>query len=337
MSGLVLLLSACAMPHPHSGGVTAGMGVQVSAQPASIGTLDLGPHLRFMGAVDLTSDDARFGGLSSLRWAAGRLHSLSDQDGTWYSFRPVERGGVLVGVDEVRSTSLQDSDGAPLMGKVRSDAEAIDFVDSPCPAASCKPQAVLVTLERDHRVLRYAMRRGLPVGTPERLHGLDTWLSRQPDNEGIESLASTDGETLLISEGLRAPDGQASAMLVRPALGTGAVAGSIPLSVPAPGDHRPSDLVALGGGRYIMLRRSWSERQGFSVMVEELVLSESSDGVQARTRQLHTFARPDISENFEGVAIRREGNRTFLYMIADDNFDPGSRTILAKFALEGLS
>ena len=35
----------------------------------------------------------------------------------------------------------------------------------------------------------------------------------------------------------------------------------------------------------------------------------------------------------EGVALRREGDRTFVYLVSDDNFNPLQRTLLMKFEL----
>ncbi|WP_160172107.1 esterase-like activity of phytase family protein [Novosphingobium lindaniclasticum] len=290
----------------------------------------MAPGIRFLGALDLSSPRRHFGGLSSLRWESGWLHALSDEDGAWYALRPRERGGRLVGIDQARTTNLLDSDGAPLVGKRKSDAEAMEFVHS-CKARSCSPSAVLVALERDHRVLRYELSGGLPAGRPARLGGMDSWLARQPDNEGVEAMASDESGTLLISEGLRTPGGEAAALLVSPPLGTSTeqTRRAQDIAVPAPGSMRPSDLVALGGGRFILLRRSWSEAAGFAVAVEELTLRETT----AKVHEIIRLAPPFISENFEGVALRKAGDRAFLYFIADDNFEPSQRTLLLKFEL----
>jgi hypothetical protein len=295
----------------------------------------MAPGLRLLGALELSSPDKHFGGLSSLRWRHGWLHALSDENGAWYALRPRERGNRLVGIEQARTTRLLDSEGMPLAGKVESDAEAIDFVQEPCKGLACHPDEVLVALERDHRVLRYAIAGGLPAGPPTRLGGMETWLSRQPENEGVEAMAGDDHGTLLLSEGLRAPNGAAAALLVTPPLGTpGKVAPHIlEVAVPAPGEMRPSDLVALGSGRFILLRRSWSASAGFAVTVEELTLDGWPNAAAATTRELIRLAPPFVSENFEGVAVRRKSGRTFLYIVADDNFEPSQRTLLLKFEI----
>lgn len=332
-SALAALL-AVALAGCGAARIDGGMPVAIAARPVPLPGVVPAPGLRLMGAVALTSPDHRFGGLSSLRWSGGWLHALSDENGTWYALRPAERNGRLVGIAQGRVTHLTDSDGAPLEGKRRSDAEAMELVADPrCGGHQCAPVAALVALERDHRILRYAMDHGLPAGTPERLALLADWFHAQPDNEGIEAMASDGQGTLLVSEGLRASDGGAGAQYLVPALGTGQAVAATPLSVPADGAMRPSELVALAPGRFILLRRSWTGQDGFAVNVEELVLSPGATGPIAHTRLLVRLAPPVVSENFEGAAIRREHGHLMLYIVSDDNFEPGSRTMLVKWAL----
>lgn len=336
-AGLVMatlpLLAGCGASR-----LSGGTPVAVQAVPArfgSAGPSSMASGIRLLGALELSSPDKHFGGLSSLRWKDGWLHALSDENGTWYALRPRERGDKLVGIAQVRTTRLLDSEGRPLAGKVESDAEAIDFVQAPCKEASCGSGAVLVALERDHRVLRYAIAGGLPAGRPARLCGMDAWLARQPANEGVEAMAGDDRGTLLVSEGLRTPDGSAAALLVSPALGTikQGPPHVLQIAVPAPAEMRPCDLVALGGGKFLLLRRSWSEAAGFAVTVEELRLDGWPNAASAKVRELIRLAPPFVSENFEGVAVREKTGQTFVYIVADDNFEASQRTLLLKFEI----
>jgi hypothetical protein len=69
---------------------------------------------------------------------------------------------------------------------------------------------------------------------------MDAWLARQSGNEGIKAMAGDDQGTLLVSEGMRAPDSKAGALVVRPRPGaSGDVAGHVlEIAVPAPGATR---------------------------------------------------------------------------------------------------
>jgi hypothetical protein len=50
--------------------------------------------------------------------------------------------------------------------------------------------------------------------------------------------------------------------------------------------------------------------------------------------EIATLAAPLIHDNFEGVAVVREGNRTILWIVSDDNQSWMERTLLLKFRLE---
>ena len=45
------------------------------------------------------------------------------------------------------------------------------------------------------------------------------------------------------------------------------------------------------------------------------------------------LAAPLTIDNMEGLAIRKEEGRTFIYLVSDDNFSPLQRTLLLKFEL----
>ena len=45
------------------------------------------------------------------------------------------------------------------------------------------------------------------------------------------------------------------------------------------------------------------------------------------------LAAPLSVDNFEGIAVRRDGTRDFVYLISDDNFLGLQRTLLLKFEL----
>ena len=47
-----------------------------------------------------------------------------------------------------------------------------------------------------------------------------------------------------------------------------------------------------------------------------------------------TFRAPLSVDHFEGLAGRQEGEKTFLYIVSDDNFSADQRTLLMKFELD---
>ena len=51
------------------------------------------------------------------------------------------------------------------------------------------------------------------------------------------------------------------------------------------------------------------------------------------TRILARWQPPVTLDNMEGLAIRREGERIFVYLVSDDNLSSLQRTLLMKFEL----
>ena len=49
------------------------------------------------------------------------------------------------------------------------------------------------------------------------------------------------------------------------------------------------------------------------------------------SQDIATFRAPLSGDNFEGLAVRQEGEKTFLYIVSDDNFSASQRTLLMKF------
>ena len=82
--------------------------------------------LRFAGALQLTSPDSGFGGISGLRAAGGdRMIAITDT-GNWLVLTTIERGGRLVGAKDVRMAPLPRPDGKPPLRKADVDAEAVE-------------------------------------------------------------------------------------------------------------------------------------------------------------------------------------------------------------------
>jgi hypothetical protein len=74
---------------------------------------------------------------------------------------------------------------------------------------------------------------------------------------------------------------------------------------------------------------------GQSAVVALVDLSPALDGKRTMlsARDLARLAPPLTVDNMEGIAIRRDGDRTFVYLLSDDNLNPLQRTILMKFEL----
>lgn len=271
--------------------------------------------LRYLGGVHLSSADPRFGSLSALRWKDGRLWSIVDEGG-WAHFAPVERGGRLTGVRDAAIGKLHGPDGAPLEEKALRDAEGL----------TRNGDGWLVSFERSHRVWAY---RDLDGPAAETRIDLPALLGAMGNNEGVEAIAGDEDRLFVCAERLAAEAPNC-------AIVEGGAVTRLSLTAPPQLDPKvafPVDADFGSDGTLYVLFRSWSggmdSRAG--------IVGRSPDG---RVRNLGTLVQPMSTDNYEGLAVREQGGRTYLYLLSDDNFDlrdnptkdgPHQRTLLMKF------
>ena len=289
--------------------------------------------LRFMGAVHLRSANPLFGGLSALRWrgdaAGGWLLSVSDT-GNWVMFRPVERDGRLVGVTAGRIAPVLMADGRPAPDKETGDAEALEW-----PADGDDTAGIF--FEQDHRLQVYP---GIDPDVPAsfarppahvyRYKGTAHW----PANGGGEAFARLDGTAeLVFAETATGSDGAHDVLLLSDR-------GNVRLGYRPPDGFSPTDAVLLDADRLLVLNRRFTATGGIGaalVLVDLAPLNAARaaggvpSGLELRWRELAHWQPPLTLDNMEGLALRREGARVFVYIVSDDNLNPLQRTILMKF------
>ena len=287
--------------------------------------------LRFMGAVQLRSSNALFGGLSGLRWRNGWLMSVSDT-GNWVMFRPVERGGRLVGVGAGVIAPILMADGRPAPDKETGDAEALEWPGDGDDTAG-------IVFEQDHRLQVYP---GIDPDHPQsfaqapahvyRYNGTADW----PANGGGEAFVQLDGTAeLIFAETARGADGAHDVLLLSDR-------GNVRLGYRPPDGFSPTDAVLLDTGRLLVLNRRFTATGGIGaalVLVDLAPLNAARAagrvpaGLELKWRELARWQPPFTLDNMEGLALRREAGRVFLYIVSDDNLNGLQRTLLMKFEL----
>lgn len=281
--------------------------------PGKPGETRLGA-LVFRGGVELSSPDARFGGISGLVASADgtRLTAVTDT-GSWLELAPVyNQAEHLVGVADARMTPLRDETGRALAGKSDGDAEALTALAG----------GFLVAFERRHRLSRYAA----PGASAEPAFA-PAALARAPANGGIEALAALPGGGILaITEDLFVTDGRLAAWLIE---GEAAA----PLTWPGDGYFKPTDMAALADGRIFVLERGYTAVGGAKARIMEMREAPRA-GAALAGRELARFQPPVQVDNYEALAARLgDGGEVLLYVVSDDNFNPVQRTLLLLFAL----
>ena len=303
--------------------------------------------LVFRGAVQIRSTNPDFGGISGLRAGAasatpGVVPFLAITDtGKWLAFDAVEAGGRLVGVRNAVFVPIAQPDGRPAPDKVAGDAEALDWN----PATG---EATIV-YEQNHRIAHFA---GIDPARPTSLavpptaiEGI-TAMAGWPLNGGGEAMAILPGGArIIIGERARRPDGSYVALLTQ----NGATREIGIAQLPS---FAPTDTVAIDATHILLLHRRFSTLiQETAVSLVDLApalagasaspalagapVSPPLAGAPASPplpiRVLAHWRPPFTLDNMEGIAVRRNGGRLFVYVISDDNLNGLQRTILMKF------
>lgn len=295
----------------------------VALDPADPNRTQVG-RLRYLGGLVLSSRQDRFGGLSGLRVdERGQFLAITDQ-ADWVTFTTIEQGERLVGIRGGVIAPVLGANGLAAQGKSDGDAEALDW-----PVGGDLGAEVM--FEQSHRLQRYA---GVDPAEPATLlqkpvevlpfAEIQGW----PANGGGEAFADLGAAgRLVISEEARGAGGGREALLLAP--------GSTHRFsfVSAPG-YNPTDAVLLAPpATMLVLSRRFVAGVVSADLVEVAVDPPPPASAPLVGTPVARLAPPLTVDNMEGIALRRAGGRTFIYLVSDDNFNPLQRTLLLKFEL----
>ena len=156
-----------------------------------------------------------------------------------------------------------------------------------------------------------------------------------PANAGPESLVRfPDGRLLVVAETAVAK-GRHDAVLFPS--GVGGPAAPVRFLVEAPEDYRPSDAALLPDGRLLFLLRGvdWGFPPSFPAMLAVADPSGIVEGGVMPMRELARIEEPLPSDNFEGLAVMEEADKSLaIWLISDDNFNRYQQTLLLKLVWE---
>lgn len=317
-----LLLAYLLMPawSGHERRPLLGARADISVTPVALDPREAAARrvgdLVFLGGVQLSSPDPAFGGFSALRVAGDRFTLLSD-------------GGNVVRFRLDRAWRLSDPSFAELPDGPGRGWEKGDR-DSEAMSADPRTGAVWVGFETSNELWRYDAALARVEG-----HGAPPAIRRWPVNAGSEAMTALPGGGLaMIAEATPWPHRKGRG---------GVVFTGDPLTaprrgfrfdyVPPPG-YDPTDMVVLPDGRWLVLNRYFSG-YGFASALTVIDARRVRPGATVTGRTIATLAAPLIHDNFEGLAITREGGATIVWLVSDDNqLWPLQRSLLLKFRLE---
>ena len=281
-------------------------------------TRDRAGELRFLAGWALSSDDARFGGISAMALDGDGFIAIGDAGGV---FRFAIDAGGLISRAEIAMLpdGPQPEHGGPLQKRDR-DAESLVY--------DASSGLFWVGFERANAIWRYG-----PRLTDAQAHNAPGAMNDWPDNGGPEAMVRlADGRFLIFSEAGDGPNGSREALLFS---GDPSVPGAEPmrLGYRPPDGFQITDAALLPDGRLLILNRRFTVVEGVSAIVMIADLAGLAEGTVIEGRLVARLEPPLTIDNMEALTVTREAGRTIVWMASDDNFNPLQRTLLLKFEL----
>lgn len=304
---------------PMPGAVTRGPD-EVMIQRAAARPLLFAPGtkgmMRFVKGWHLVSPHSRFGGFSALARTGPGDFLLVGDNGHATRLALDSRGAV----SSVRIRALPTVDGRPAR-KSMADTEAM-YIDPATGKVWLALEGVNEIWRLDADLSKIESRRKLPK---------PYWRA----NRGPEAMARlADGRTVVFSEDTyRDPRGREALIYT----GDPAAPGPAPVRFFYDSDGRGlvSDAAALPDGRFLLVHRRLGFDPVFTTIVAIVDPADIRRDAVVRARTIGRVPRP-LAENYEGATVSVEGGRTFLWLVADDNFNVWQRSLLLQFELVDL-
>lgn len=276
-------------------------------------------RLTFLGGISLSSHDPAFGGFSSMAINGNRFMLLSDS-GTFIQFR-MHRDWRL------SDLVFGNLPGGPGTGWQKADRDSESMTVDP---ASGK---IWVGFENYNAIWRYAA--GFARAEARARPML---MRRWPQNGGPESLVRLrSGRFIVLSETDRTHCGKSRASYSFDGDPTVDPTSGYAFCYTPPRHYDPSDATELPDGDLLVLNRRFQPPYNFTAILTVVPRAGIRVGTKVTGTPIARFAAPLIHDNFEALAVTREGTDTIVWMASDDNQSILQRSLLLKFRLESAA
>ena len=319
-----LPLSVLLMLTPTASGIelrpVLGDRPEIRAEPVLLDASDPGQvrvgALTYLGGLVLTSSDPAFGGFSAMRVTGDRFTLLSD-GGNIVDFR--------MGLDlRPRDVRFADLPG-PGTGAIKRHRDSESLTWDP------RTGRAWVGFENRNAIWRYDATLARPERNVQPAAMADWSIAG-----GAEAMVRLrNGQFIVFSETAR-PKGMRDARIVLRFAGDPTETKSAPLSfayVPPEG-YDPTGAAEMPDGRLLVLNRRLSLSGLFTAKLTVIDIRGVHPGSMIRGPEIASFERPLLHDNFEALAITREGADTIVWIASDDNGEFWEQSLLLKFRLD---
>ncbi|NML07057.1 esterase-like activity of phytase family protein [Sphingomonas sp. G-3-2-10] len=287
---------------------------RVALDPADPARVRVG-QLTYLGGLRLTGSQHVFGGFSAMTLVGDRFTLLSD-------------GGHLVafslGSDwQPRNVWFGALSAGPGTGWYKAQRDSESMTRDPATGR------VWVGFEQYGAIWRFG-----PDGKAE-AHAQPASMRRWNDNGGPESMVRLrSGAFIVISETTPGPGRKGRAAVRFAGDPTDPKVATMLFGYQPPAGYDPTDMAELPDGRWLVLNRRVSFSEFFTAKLVIVDPAWVRAGAVVSGREIATLAAPLLHDNFEALAVVREGDSTIVWIASDDNRMWFEQSLLLKFRLE---
>jgi cyclophilin family peptidyl-prolyl cis-trans isomerase len=277
-------------------------------------------ELIYRGGLAIEPGEEGIGGISGLEWHDEALWAVAD-NGRWMRIVPDESNAELRDIYGMDMGTLRDLDGDRLEDKDEAGARAGAITRSP-------DGGWLVTFKQTRRLWAYDELTGAARTLPMPAQSV---IGLREEGKGLTTLALASSGLFVCGE--FSVTGEPNCLCTDKD-------GARPFELAPPpslAEHggAPTDAACAPDGTCYVLLRSYRPGHGNRAAIIEL-----SPENEARTLAL--FDAPLTRDNFEGLALREQFGKRYLYVASDDNFNNCTdtdaadcqRTLLMKFEIK---
>ena len=272
--------------------------------------------MRLVRGWHLVSPNSYFGGFSGLaRIEPGQFQLIGDNG---YATRLTMDADGHVAAVHIRP--LPTPDGRPAT-KAMADTEAL-FIDPVSGHGWIALEGINQIWRLNADLITIESRRRLPE-------------PRWPANRGAEAMARlADGRTMVFSEDADDDPRGTEALLYAD---DPAAPGPLPIRFfyDSRGKGLVSDAAALPDGRVLLVHRRLGFDPVFTTVIAIVDPADIAKDTVVRSQAIGRVPRP-LAENYEGAAVTVENGGTWLWLVADNNFNRWQRSLLLQFELVDL-
>jgi len=275
--------------------------------------------LEFLGGLDVSSQDRRFGGFSGIDMIDAETAFIVSDSAAFVRARLVHEDGRLVGLSDVDLQGLFPNGD---MSKQAGDAEDV-ALDPGNPS-----HGVIVRERQANAMLTFDLVEGRPENIEPELVGAPDHVLRS--NRGLESVAYAPpgsplaGEVVAIAE--HNPRGEADI--------PGWIAGKGGFTIVRRDEYDISSARFLPDGDLMLLERRYSPAWGIAMRLRRIPGDTIEVGAKVDGEIVLDAGMTSQIDNMEGLAISQDdAGRTILTIVSDDNFSVLQRTLILQFAL----